>query len=601
MAFHKAHHEYDRYADSSVKRVITTSVVSRFMPTSIQVTFKTIRLCIAHIIWAGLLWGRSRLFHKAATHLEKEQRDILLRLIRRQAPTVFGREHDFRTIKSINDFQSRVKLSTYDDYLPAIQAIAGGKSSVLTVDPVLMLEPSSGSTAGSKFIPYTQHLRDEFKNGLAPWLFDLFTRRPRLLLGSAYWSISPNTPKEWPGSKIPVGFGDDAGYFGAFEQRLVGEILSVPAVVSRIGNMEAYRYVTLLYLVRDRHLSFISVWNPTFLSLLMAPLPEWMPLLIRDINEGGISVLGLIEPELHKELLAGCFPDPQRARYLEGHGKADNLYEKIWPRLCLISCWADGHAVQNMAELENLFPNIEIQPKGLLATEGMISFPLTGKKGAALSICSHFFEFIEVDGPVETSTDERCIKLAHQLQEGMMYSVVITTGGGVYRYQLQDIIQVVGFKRQCPLIRFISKESRISDLVGEKLNEFHVAGVLDKIFREYCIKPGFYLLAPEKSEAGRWFYVLFLEFAGTRDLTDKVLLDLSTELEKKLEENYHYSHAIRLGQLLPVKVYLINGAIQASSIYLDACQQAGQKLGQIKPAVLSSTAGWSSRFRGRFL
>jgi hypothetical protein len=567
------------------------------MQIKTRIALKAARLFVAQSIWAGLTWWRFRSFRKATYCVEQVQHDILLRILRRNASTAFGKQHNFETVESVDDFRSQVKLSTYDDYLSAINAIASGESSVLTSDPVLMLEPSSGSTASSKFIPYTQSLRDEFKSGLAPWLFDLFTKRPKLLSGSAYWSISPNTPKDWPGSKVPIGFGDDAGYFGAFEQRLIYETLAVPAIVAKIEDVEAYRYVTLLFLLRDRHLSFISVWNPTFLSLLMAPLSAWMTRLIGDIRDGTISSPGLMGPELQGQLIKKCFPDPERAKYLEDVRRADNLHERIWPKLCLISCWADGHAGQSIGELKKLFPNVEIQPKGLLATEGIVSFPLIGKKGAALSIGSHFFEFVELDEQVEGISNSDRIKLAHQLEEGKRYSVVITTGGGLYRYQLQDIVQVVGFEEQCPFIQFISKEFMVSDIAGEKLNEFHVAMVLKEELNRHVVNSDFYLMAPEEDKkTGKYGYVLFLEISLNGQVRVNVLNELIENVEKRLEENYHYAHCVRLGQLLPIRVSVIKDSGKARQAIIRRLCAEGQRIGQIKPFVLSRKTGWSDFF-----
>ena len=58
-------------------------------------------------------------------------------------------------------------------------------------------------------------------------------------------------------------------------------------------------------------------------------------------------------------------------------------------------------------QLRELFPQVEIQPKGLLATEGCVSFPLTRRPAPVLAVRSHFFEFQEIDAP------ER-LRLAHE-------------------------------------------------------------------------------------------------------------------------------------------------------------------------------------------
>lgn len=563
--------------------------------------FKGVKLFIANTALAALFGRHFWAFQKATACVGRAQRDILLRIVHRNASTAFGKEHNYQNIRSIDDFRSNVSLSTYDDYLPAIHSIACGEQSILTTEPITRLEPSSGSTASSKFIPYTESLREEFKKGIAPWLFDLLRSKKELLFGSAYWSISPISSKELPGSKIPVGFGDNASYFGRLEQRLLGDVLAVPSMVSKIEDIETFRYVSLLFLLRDRHLSIISIWNPTFLLLLLQPLSGWMPRLVQDIRYGTISPPSSIDPDLREGLLGKLYPDSKRARDIESAWGTPNFYQTIWPRLHLISCWADGHAKTSVEDVKSLFPHVEIQPKGLIATEGMISFPLIGREGAILSIRSHFFEFIELD--VKGRDDQHAVqtKLAYQLEEGKRYSVVITTSGGLYRYQLQDIVQVVGFEKRCPMIRFISKESKVSDLVGEKLNEFHVASALETTFKQCALNPIFSLLAPEKNSAGAYFYVLFVEFKKGETLINTAFSSLKEYFEQRLEENYHYSHAIRLGQLLPVRMFLIDESCKASMIYLDECRKTGQVLGQVKPAILSSKLGWSDCFQGAFV
>ncbi len=348
------------------------------------------------------------------------------------------------------------------------------------------------------------------------------------------------------------------------------------------------------------------------MTLLLNPLVKWSPQLIRDIENGTLAPPASINSDLKRQFLKKCHKDRQRAKELKdifvnwnvkklGLAGQKTICEKIWPNLTLISCWGDSHAAPQIKELKVLFPKVEIQPKGLLATEGIISFPLVGEKGSALSIRSHFFEFIEIKNKFESSSNVFNTKLAHQLEKEKLYSVVMTTGGGLYRYKLQDIIKVVGYKNQCPLIQFISKESNVSDLVGEKLNEFHVSTILNEIFNKYSLKPSFFLLAPERNTSkGTYFYALFLELP--ENSRDDSLLSLSAEeLEKRLEENYHYAHCINLGQLLSAQIFVINHNSQAAYIYVNTCRKTGQKIGNIKPSVLSSKVGWSEYFVGRFM
>ena len=143
----------------------------------------------------------------------------------------------------------------------------------------------------------------------------------------------------------------------------------------------------------------------------------------------------------------------------------------IWPRLSLISCWADGPARAAAALLARRCEGIALQPKGLLATEAVVTIPFDGRH--PLAIRSHFFEFVEPDGRV---------RLAHELQRGMEYTLLLTTGGGLYRYKLCDRVIVDDFVHHTPSLRFLGRDDRVSDLFGEKLSDGFVAGVLEQLF-----------------------------------------------------------------------------------------------------------------------
>ena len=188
------------------------------------------------------------------------------------------------------DYQRRVPLAGYEDLAPAIERIAAGHQGELTAERVRLLEPTSGSRAATKHIPYTASLKREFGRAIAPWIVDLFRAEPRLLLGQAYWSVTPVTRHNarTPGG-VPIGFEEDGEYLGPLQRRLVGATMAVPAEVKRLPEMETFRYATLLFLLRSRALALVSVWSPTFLTLLVEPLPDWWPRLAEDIERGTVS------------------------------------------------------------------------------------------------------------------------------------------------------------------------------------------------------------------------------------------------------------------------------------------------------------------------
>jgi hypothetical protein len=251
---------------------------------------------------------------------------------------------------------------------------------------------------------------------------------------------------------------------------------------------------------------------------------------------------------------------------------------QLWPRLALVSCWADGPATRFANELQARLPNTLMQPKGLLATEAMVSLPWLGAEGGVLALTSHFLEFAD---------DAGVVSLAHELRRGGLYRVVVTTGGGLYRYELHDQIEVVGQHRATPCIRFVGKTDRVADWFGEKLNEQFVARCLDQLWASRGATPRFALVAPAELPDG-FAYTLYVE----ADLFDNANL-LAVALDKLLRENFNYDYCRRLGQLAPARVRWVR---DGGAIYLAVCQARGMKLGNIKPALLDGGTEWDEAF-----
>jgi hypothetical protein len=553
----------------------------------------------ANSLWlAGCLSEFAR-FHRATRHVAEEQRRILLRTLAANTATEFGRQRGFSSIRSIREFQRRVRLSDYDDHSSWIDRAAGGAANVLTRDPVRLFEPTSGSASASKLIPYTSALQQEFQRGIRPWIADLFLHDSKLLSGQAYWSVSPamSVDSRTPGG-IPIGFEDDSAYVAGWQRRLLQTVMAVPSAVRLISNMDDFRYVTLLFLLRSRNLKLISVWNPTFLSLILERLPEWSDELVCDIERGTIRATRSLPPGIRECL----HPDPRRAHELREAMRAatpSERYARVWPELRLISCWADANASSPSAQLASLLPQAQIQPKGLIATEGFVSFPLSSREGGALAIRSHFMEFLPVDSTGEPDFGHAgdntagYPRLAHQLDRGQKYAVVLTTRGGLYRYQLRDVIEVIGHVHQCPMVRFVGRQGYVSDWFGEKLNEAHVSRLLQVAFSALEILPSFAMLACD-TESPAPGYVLYIDSPERDDLLERA----AVKIEAGLCDNFHYRYARELGQLAPLRVFRAHGAAE---IYQNAGRLDGQRAGGIKPLSLDRRNGWSRVFQGQAL
>jgi len=542
----------------------------------------------ANVVWSTIAQRARRRFRVALRSPRAAQEALLAAYLRENAATEFGRRANFAAILAssspdmISEYRRRVPVRSYDDFDPYVARIAAGEGGVLTAEPPLRLAPSSGSTMAAKLLPQTRASARELRRAVDAWMGDLYWRTPAVLGGQAYWSITPavsfesvaaarfgDAPRS---SAVPIGFEEDGAYLGGVRQRLVDAILAVPNDLRLIADAEAFRYVTLLFLMRARSLRLMSVWHPSFLLHLLDALPRWLERIAGDIAAGTLNPPAPIAPHVRQRLQRYIRPDLRRASELRG--LTDVSPSTIWPHLALVSCWQDGPALPYAQRLARVIPQAAIQPKGLIATEGIVSIPFAG--GHPLAIGSHFFEFIDERGRE---------RLADELSTGEYYDVVLTTGGGLYRYALGDRIQVTGWVDATPSIAFVGRSDRVSDRFGEKLSDGFVTGVLGRIFAS-AAPPRFVMLAPETTASGV-AYTLLVEPDGP--LPD----DLEASLERALRQNPHYAWCVDLGQLRPARIVRVGP--HADRAYLDACVARGQRLGDIKPAALHRDEGWEAR------
>lgn len=567
------------------------------------------QVALANLLWFCYAAYMSRKWRRATRDVAGEQLHVLQRILSANRGCEFGREHCFSEISTIEDYQQRVPVRVYEEFEPYIERIAEGVPEVLSGERVRQFGLTSGSTQTAKLVPYTKPLVDEFQAGIDPWVYYLFRGFPRMFAGKTYWSVTPvGERKSHTAGGVAIGFDDEQQYFSPLTRWVLGSIMAVPSSLAQVQDMDTFRYVTLRLLLPEKSLAWVSVWNPSFLTLLLEPLTANFSRLIEDIRCGTLAVASQIEAPLREIILPLCKADPTRAAELASlsHTWKDRpfteallcgktLYEAIWPHLSVISCWAHGSAAQALPALQAYFPRAALQPKGLLATEAFVSFPFKDDL-SALSLLSHFFEFEEVD-----EIEEPAIKLAHQLEKGRRYAVIVTTGGGLYRYRLNDVIEVVDFYRECPLIRFVGRQSKVVDICGEKLNEAFVRATIEDVLAKHGLKAAFWMMAPQWPDEGRPFYTLFIQFDGGMAVDEEQLQRLTHEIDEAMQASYHYEYARRLGQLAACRLFVVDSECDASHIYLTVCAGLGQRLGDIKPAALHAYQGWAREFAGRLV
>jgi hypothetical protein len=383
------------------------------------------------------------------------------------------------------------------------------------------------------------------------WMADLLNHGPQFRTGKIFMSISPAFRENTSTSQgIRIGLEDDAEYLDGWMQPMLRHFLVAPPALTRLQDPQNFKRALSVFLLSESKLETISIWNPSFLEVILDFIASNRAIMLEDLQRGRVDCEGI----------RFVFRRASAAR-LALFSEASLDWQRIWPELKLLSCWTGAHAAVAAQRLAVKFPGVPMQGKGLLATEAPMTMPYTPATGFVPLPSEVFYEFLDADG--------RVFRL-HELEAGQAYEIVLSQKGGLSRYRIGDRVRVTHFYLNSPCLEFIGRADAVCDLVGEKLNEAFV--------RE-CLQPvlpadAFFTLVPA---VDRRHYRL---------LIDRDVALTETELDRRLCHAFHYRNARMLGQLGPVEVQIV---ANLRDVYFAAFLQRGLRLGDIKHSCLTST------------
>ena len=422
---------------------------------------------------------------------------------------------------SYEEFTRLFPITTYADYAALIDEQRQSQRAIVSPSPQ-RYQPTSGSTSQRKWIPYTKEFLSEIDAASMVWLHDLYVNYPGIARGSHYWSLSwlPTELREEVSN-------DDLDYLDVVSKSLLSRVMATPKELQNAPSLESSLFATLCYLASCGDLSFIFVWSPTFFLSLLRELELKRDLIVLTLSSGRWSA--------YQSELSGIKPphSQKQAELLRSLEFKQSWPLKLWPGLSLLSCWTSADSSQWMHEIHSLCPGLPVQGKGLFATEGVVTIPVSGS--LHLSYQSHFYEFLLKDG---------AIKRAYELVVGDEVRVLLTSSSGLLRYDLGDELRVSGRVGECPSLEFIGR-SHTLDLVGEKLSYKTLKEILDQFRGHFGVRAiGF--LAGLNVNLKQPQYVLVVE--------DHSVIGGEEWLEKRLSEHHHYALARELGQLARAQV-----------------------------------------------
>jgi hypothetical protein len=492
---------------------------------------------------------RTWLKHSAANRFDDAtwrpaaaQEEKLLEIVRRSQDTVYGQEHGFDRIRSIRDFQASVPPNTYDTLTPYIERTLRGEANVLTAERPLMFATTSGTTGRSKYIPVTPSYLDEYRHGLHVHTYRILADFGDILAGKILLSASNDIEGYFDGG---VPYGAMSGYLTRTQPRSIKRFYVLPYDVCTIKNIDQKYYLTLRHaLVAD--IRMIGTANPSSLLLLADKLAVFAEELIHDVRTGSLNPA--FAPEnASPRLTANLSPDTTRADELRTllRSRGTLLPVDVWPNLRLVTCWKGGTMPLYLRKLSEAYGDVPVRDLGYMATEGRGASPLVNSgAGGVVNLTSHFFEFVREE---ERDAPNRAFLTLDQLDSNRQYYPYFTTSAGLYRYDINDVVRVVDFYRNTPVIQFERKGQGITSITGEKLTESQVTAALVEVVDANEFDVRHFTAAVEWGEPPRYALYAELGESMTTDRARELALKIDRALCARNEEYQAKRESQRLG------------------------------------------------------
>lgn len=522
-------------------------------------------ILVAHRHW--------RLVERLATRPGAAQQEVLTRVLAANRRTRFGVEHGFADIRQPSQFQARVPVQTYETLRPYIDEQRRTGVRALTTESPLFYAQTSGTTGQPKYIPITPSMLAMQRAEQALFSYLQVCVCPQAFAGKALGIMGAAVE-----GHLDTGHavGSASGHLYQSLPRMVRSRFVVPPEALAVADYDLKYLIILCLALGEPHITYLGSPNPTTFLRLLDVLNARRDLLLQSLESGKLDALDGLESSLRECIARRLKPDPARATRLRRLSAL--TFATVWPDIRLVTTWTGGSCgVALGAVREKLPPAAVVMELGYQSSECRGTIALRAETPDGLPpLHHHFFEFVE---PATWDGGNPEFLGLEQLEAGKRYYVLFTTVAGLYRYFMNDLVEVGGFFRRTPLLRFVQKGKGVTSLTGEKLYETQTIEAVRNISERYGLATAFFILVADEDASA---YTLFIEVGERWGLDAHAIAAVVDRRLGELNIEYHSKRKSgRLGAL--TLVWLKQGVAEA---YKAACVRAGQREIQFKPAVL---------------
>lgn len=511
---------------------------------------------------------------------------LLMQLLEDNKDTEYGKRYGFAEIHSIEEYQKRVPVITYDDIAPYLERMMDGEKNILTAYTYDHFNETSGTIGVPKVVPMTDKQSAVYAryNNLLNYGILRAEVEENWMKGRGFCTSSGNCKTLKSGLTVGEASAKMADYIKGGKDAFDAMIRSIYTSPLEGLNPEPgsdAKYIHCRFALMDRDVRGIITSFYSVIVLFLRYIEDNLELLIHDIETGTISEDVNLSDEVRRSLLTKIEPMPERAAELREafrNGTDTPWVKKVWPNFTyLIGAGGDGFEVYDrLIKTHYTGGGVKNIYSGVTASEGLWSVPSgIDDFDSILAPSAAFLEFL----PVEAGDDFSKIVTMDKLEVGKVYEFVITNLSGFWRYRMSDAVMVTGMYNQTPKVQFMYRVNRTINLAEEKTTEKALQIAVENTCAEMGIDLADFSVYPNTDVTPNRYDFLI---EPLREITVFDMKALKESIYRHLiEANPVYKDCCDDNWLEKPEVYFLQP--ETSILYRDMMVFRGASMSQLKP------------------
>lgn len=416
------------------------------------------------------------------------QQKVFQELIHQAKDTVFGKDHNFSEIKTVEDFAKQVPIRDYEELRPYVDRMVKGEENILWKGKPIYFAKTSGTTSGAKYIPLTKesmpfHIQAA-RNAILSYIHE--TGKADFVDGKMIFLQGSPILEEKNGIKL--------GRLSGIVAHFVPKYLQKNRMPSWETNC-----------IEDWETKVDAIVEETFSENMsvISGIPSWVQMYFEKLEQKGGKPVGEIFKNFNLFIYGGVNYEPYRSKF-----------EKLI-----------GRKVDSI----ELFP----------ASEGFFAYQDSQKeKGMLLLLNSGiFYEFVKSE---EFFTENPKRYTIGEVELGVNYVLLLSTNAGLWAYNIGDTVQFTSLKPYRVIV-----SGRIKHYIsafGEHVIGKEVETALKEAMENTTISVNEFTVAPQiNPNQGLPYHEWFIEFENEPESMEEFALKIDNAMRK---QNVYYDDLI---------------------------------------------------------